>query len=220
MMKIGFVLPANMAFAGPGNGVRVAADHMADALARAGHDVARLEPWQWNADRVRGLDVVQVFLGSFSNFMLENTRPDPVRMLSLMPTIDSNEPNWRYRLAASLGNLAPRIYTVAGEMRRQALNCELVVCRSSHERARVIHGLGVDPRRVGVEVVRLGVNPPGDADPEGLRKRLGLPGEFVLHVSAYAQPRKNVERLIEALGPTGLPLVIAGTPESGRVLDR
>ena len=45
-MKIGFLLPANYALTGPGNGVRVQAQRQADALQQLGHEVVCMEAWQ------------------------------------------------------------------------------------------------------------------------------------------------------------------------------
>jgi glycosyltransferase involved in cell wall biosynthesis len=83
-----------------------------------------------------------------------------------------------------------------------------VVCRSAAERRRVVEDLGVPAARA--HIVLNGVAPPAAVDAEAVRRRFGLPDDFCLHVSAYTQPRKNVQRLIEAVGPTGFPLVIAG----------
>jgi glycosyltransferase involved in cell wall biosynthesis len=52
-----------------------------------------------------------------------------------------------------------------------------------------------------------------------VQRRLGLPEAFVLHVSAFTQPRKNVLRLVEAAARLGYPLVIAGNAEPGAVLE-
>ena len=81
-MRIGFILPANYALAGPGNGVRAQAIFQAAALERAGHDVVRLHPWNLDA-RPEDLDVVQFFLGGYANYTIEVNRPHPVRMLVL-----------------------------------------------------------------------------------------------------------------------------------------
>ena len=136
--------------------------------------------------------------------------------LVFAPIIDSNEPHYRYRLAARLGTIFPRIFTVPGELHRQAVGSDLVICRSEYEKLRVIRGLGVQPAKV--RVVYNGVNPPAPVETAPVLARLNLPNEFVLHVSVYTSTRKNVMRLLEAIGPTGIPLVIAGTARQEPIL--
>lgn len=213
-MNIGLMLPTLFSIDTAGNGVRVQAWRQADALERAGCRVVRLDPWKY-CD-ARELDVVQFYVGGFAMHMIESMRPFMGRMLAFAPIIDSNQSFRSYRLAAAAGGVMPRFATVPGEFRRQALASDLVIARSSHERDRLVHGLGVEPSKI--EIVLNGVDPVTDADPEGARKMLQLPRDFVLHVSSYAQERKNVVRMVEAIGPTGLPLVIAGNAMPGPIL--
>jgi hypothetical protein len=70
-----------------------------------------------------------------------------------------------------------------------------------------------------VKVILNGVPEPIPTDAAEVRARFSLPDEFVLHVSTYGHARKNVARMIEAIGPTGIPLVIAGTADPGPTLD-
>lgn len=218
-MRIGFMLPANYALAGPGNGVRAQAVYQAAALERLGHRVERLEPWNLVPD-LEQLDVVQFFLGGYANFTIEVNRPHPVKMLAFAPIIDSNEPFWKYRLAVMAGRLSGKFNTVPAVFRRQAEGSNLVICRSKHERERITRGLGIDPSRVGIEIVLNGVDPPPPADPEVSRKEYSLPSEFALHVGYYTDGRKNTLRLVEAIGPTGIPLVIAGSAAPDAALER
>lgn len=216
-LNIGFCLPSVYSLSGGGNGVRVQALRQAEALERAGHRVVRLNPWE--TFTAGSLDLVQYFMGGFHVFNIEGAKPNAVKNLVFAPIIDCNEPNWRYRLAATAGRFHPKFYTIPGEIRKQALRSSLIICRSSHEKERVCHGLGIDPQRVPSEIVLNGVDLPEAVDPEAVCRNLGLPEEFVLHVSAYTQERKNVIKLIEAVAPTGLPLVIAGTSTQGSVLN-
>jgi glycosyltransferase involved in cell wall biosynthesis len=50
-------------------------------------------------------------------------------------------------------------------------------------------------------------------------QRYGLPERFILHVSNYTDPRKNVLRLAAAADQLGLPLVIAGHSMPGPVAN-
>ncbi|MES2884631.1 MAG: glycosyltransferase family 4 protein [Pseudomonadota bacterium] len=218
-MRIGFLLPANFALAHAGNGVRVQAEAQANALRALGHGVTLLDAWTPFAPEA--CDVVHFFSGGFPHY-----RIGPIlRMVSsrcrlvFSPIIDSNVAGRPYRLAAALGRLHPKLFTIPGELSRQALDADAVVCRSAAERQRVIHGLGVSPAKA--HIVLNGVSPPRiDIDALGVRQLFGLPEAFCLHVSAYTQPRKNVERLIKAVGPTGLPLVIAGIATDAALLAR
>jgi len=228
-MRIGFLLPANYSVGNPGNGVRAQARFQAQALRRLGHDVIELSPWD---DRSQGLDVVHFFQGGFAHYGIEPACNTGYRALVFAPIIDSNEPNTRYRLAAQLGSLSSKVFTIPGVLQAQCRSSDLVVCRSQHERARIVEGLAIDPDKV--RVVLNGVERPAelglDAGAEavsgtntGAAARLleTLPASgFILHVSAYTQERKNVLRLVEAVGPLDIPLVIAGAARAGSVMER
>lgn len=217
-MKIGFVLPTNFSLDGPGNGVRVQALAQADALRRAGQDVTLLNPWEHLRDQ---FDIVQFFTGGFPTYLIETKRPTPVRRLVFAPMIDSNEPNWRYRLAAKLGNSVPKVFTIPGEFQKQARGSDLIICRSKHERARVVDGLGIDPAKTQVRIVLNGIDSPPDADdPAPVLQRLALEPGFVFHLSSYTDTRKNAVRMAQAVAPLGVPLVIAGSVKPGVVLDQ
>lgn len=208
-LRIGFLLPGNFALAHAGNGVRVQAERQLEALAALGHTALRLEPWTPLARD--SLDVLHFFSGGFPHYRIAPIlrMASPRCRLVFSPIIDSNVANVPYRLAAALGRLHPKLFTIPGELATQAREVDAVVCRSAFEQKRVVRGLGVPAGKA--HIVLNGVSPPRpDADAAAARLRFGLPQDFCLHVSAYTQPRKNVERLIRAVGPLGLPLVIAG----------
>lgn len=214
-MRIGFLVPTIFALDTPGNGVRRQALHQAEALRSLGHDVILMDPWQ--VYELDSFDVVQFFQGGFATTGIEEVRL-PHGVLVWASMIDSNETNKRYRMAARVGELHPRIHTVPGALRRQAARCDLVIVRSAHERARVLDGLGVDAQRV--RIVLNGVNPPPAADKTRGSQLTGWAEPFALHVSAYTQDRKNVLNLVRAVGPTGIRLAIAGTAVPGAVLEQ
>lgn len=217
-MRIGFLLPGSFALGNPGNGIAEQARRQAEALERRGHTLVRLNPWQWQ-DQAE-LDVLHFFLGGATlQGITSLAREEAQRtLLVFAPIIDSNQSYVSYRLAALAGNLFPRVMTVPGILRDQAQGSHVVLCRSTHERERLVRGLGVEPEKV--ECVLNGCPAAMSCDDiESVRQRLQLPPEFVLHVSAFTQERKNVLRLVEALEPLRLPLVIAGSSAPNRILS-
>ncbi len=202
MSRIGFLLPAHYCFS-RGNGVRQEALLKERGLTALGHHVELLSPWAAVAHD--SLDVVHFFYGGLQLSGIEAVRQAAPRRLVFSTIIDSNQGQAAYRIAAWLGTLSSRLFSVQGEFRRQAMLADAVVVRSRHERERVIHGLGIAASKV--HLVPLGI------DLVGIDRRRATSGgrEGIFHLSAYDQPRKNVLRLIAAVGPTGLPLTIAGS---------
>lgn len=217
-MRIGFLLPADFAVGNPGNGIAEQARRQADALRARGHDVVQLDPWVWRDPAE--FDVLQFFLGGPLLAQPENLR---YRMgsglLVFAPIIDSNQPHWAYALAARAGSLLPYVYTVPGRFRRQAAASHLIVCRSKHEQQRVIRGLGASADKVEVVLNGVPAAQSGVTAGQKVKEVYGLPDEYLLHVGAYTQERKNVLRLVEAVEPLGYPLVIAGFAQPGHILD-
>lgn len=206
-MRLGFLLPGNYGLAGPGNGVRTQAEAQARALERLGHTVVRLHPWE--ARRPNEVDVIHIFCGGYAHHSIEERLRKDHRVV-LAPMIDSNVPNWMYRAATICGGLVPKLDTLQSVYRQQARLADIVICRSRFERERVVRGLGVPRRKT--EIVLNGIDAqPADPDLD-VRRQYELPRDFLLFVGAYGFPRKNVKRFIEAVGPTGYPLVIAGRP--------
>lgn len=216
-MNIGILLPATHALDGVSNGVRSAALGQAQGLQRLGHRIVYLEPW--NLTPARELDCVHFYQGGFGHFQIEHKRPHPVRMLSFAPQIDSNEPIARYRLAARLGRMIPRLYSVPRVFQDQCRGSDLVIARSKYDFERIVKGLEIDPAKVAI--VLNGIDPPpADATPVAARNAFNLPADYALHVSRYASYNKNAVALCEAVAPTGLPLYLAGPTEPGPTLDR
>jgi glycosyltransferase involved in cell wall biosynthesis len=219
ILRIGFMLPAAFSIGSPGNGIAEQARRQAEALERRGHEVVRLNPWQWQDEQE--LDVLHFFLGGLGMAGIgqhrQLTKPG---LLVFAPIIDSNQSFFSYRFAAHLGNLSARLSTVPGIFRQQAGDSDVVVCRSHHEKERIVRGLGIEPAKV--EIVLNGCPLPDTEHPEvqQLRNSLDLPEQFVLHISAFTQERKNVLRLVQAVEHLGYPLVIAGRAVPGAVLDQ
>ncbi len=201
MTRIGFVLPAHYCFS-RGNGVRQEALLKQRGLAALGHSVELLSPW--TVVERGSLDVVHFFYGGLPLSGITAARQAAPRRLVFSTTIDSNQNQLSYRLAAWLGTVNGRLFSVQGEFRRQARLADAVVVRSRHEYERVVRGLGIAPGKV--HVVHLGI----DLDGVDALRAVATDREGIFHLSAFGQPRKNVLRLIAAAGPTGLPLTIAG----------
>jgi glycosyltransferase involved in cell wall biosynthesis len=217
-MRIGFLVPSAFSIGNPGNGIAEQARQQAAALERRGHTVIRLNPWEWQDERE--LDVLHFFVGGFQmagiGLHRQLTKPG---LLVFAPIIDSNQSFFSYRMAARLGTLTPRLLSVPGAFRRQSLESDVVICRSRHEKDRLVQGLGIPADKV--ETVLNGCPLPAveTTDPRELRASLDLPEEFVLHISAFTQERKNVVRLMQAVEQLGYPLVVAGKSTPGPVLD-
>lgn len=214
-MKIGWIMPGGFAVAPPGDGRKVQALRQVEALEALGHQVARLSPWE---EMPEGLDALHIYEGAFSNIVGAYRRPPKVGVVSLATIIDSNMPYWAYRLAAFVGGLSGNLRTNQGLHRKQAQRSDVVIVRSRSERERVVRGLGVEPAKV--QIVLNGMAPPAPVDAALARRRLGIAEDFVLHVSAYTDGRKNVVRLAEAINQTPYPLIIAGRGAPGAEMDR
>ena len=216
-MRIGFLLPADFAVGSRASGILEQARRQAEALEDLGHTVLRLTPWEWQDERE--LDVLHFYLGGPALAgVVEHRNLSKPGVLVFSPIIDSNESFVAYRLAAALGEISTRFTTVPGILRKQARGSDVVICRSNHEVQRVSRGLGIPAAKTAIV---LNGSPPcghAPADLPEVRARLDLPEQFVLHISAYTQERKNVLRLIEATERLGYPLVLAGTAKPGAIL--
>lgn len=213
-MRIGFLLPANFAVRSIFNGVYVQACHQLQALCDLGVDAQWLsfsEPRDPSE-----FDVIHVYLGGAGLHRIEHLVKPPTALV-FSPIIDSNMSHRAYRFASMLGNLSPRFLTLQGIMLQQAQASQAVVVRSSHERDRIISAFRVDPQKIHTV---LNGHTPVWADPALARDFIGFDEDFVLHISAYTQDRKNVIKLVEAVGPLNIPLVIAGRYDEGIVLQR
>jgi glycosyltransferase involved in cell wall biosynthesis len=205
-VKIGFLLPGNYGLAGPGNGVRHQAEALVRELEKLGHAVTKLDPWQ--AETAEDFDVVQFFVGGYAHERIE-ARLHGAGVTVFAPIIDTNAPNWLYRASAALGDIHPKIRTLQGLYRHQALMADGVMVPSRFAHRRVVRGLGIPPDKV--RIVLNGIDPSAARGREEDLERFDLPDDFLLFVGAFGNPRKNVRRLIEATRALGYPLVIAGS---------
>ena len=208
-MKIGFVLPGNFALSPDGQGIRIQAVEQAKALNELGVDVGLLNPWDPCPKNV--YDVIQFFRGGLAHANIESAARSVAKAVCFAPIIDTNA-SWRSYALMSKVSYGNRLVSAPSLFRQQGQSADAVVVRSEHEFDRMSKSLGVDEKKI--HIVLNGVETSFDpVDPDIARKFFDLPGDFIFHASAYSQPRKNVARMIEAIGPTGLDLVICGRPE-------
>lgn len=216
-MQIGFMIPAEWALV-RGHGVVTQARQQAEALESIGHSVSLLNPWQWqDAD---DLDVLHFFPGCALYPAFSSGFANPRRTLvAYSPIIDSNQSFYAYHLAAVLGSLSSRLSTGPGIFRLQAQRSDVVICRSQHEQRRATESLRVSPAKTAI--VLNGCSEPRtlDVGVDSIIKSLELPKDFVLHISAFTQKRKNALRLSQAAAELGLPLVIGGRATAGPILE-
>jgi len=217
-MRIGFMISSEWSVLDRGHGVAAQARYQAEALESIGHTVDFLSPWEWQD--INDLDVLHFFPSCVVFPSLNNELRNPRRTLvAYSPIIDSNQSFSAYRFAAELGSLSPRVLPTPGILRSQAHQSDVVICRSRHEWQRVRESLRVSATKL--EVVLNGCPEPSKLEVrvEAMRASLKLPQDFVLHISAFTQERKNIRRLAQASAELGVPLVIAGRATTGPVLD-
>jgi glycosyltransferase involved in cell wall biosynthesis len=215
-MRIGFLIPSDWALV-RGHGVVAQARHQAEALESIGHTVDLLDPWRWQD--IKDLDVLHFFAPCALYPALNARFPQHRTLVAYSPIVDSNQSFTAYRLAADLGSFSSRLLTIPGIVRSQAQHSDVVICRSEHEQRRVTESLRVSTAKV--EIVLNGSSEPRklDIDVDSTINSLELPKDFVLHVSAFTQERKNVLRLSQAAAELGFPLVVAGRTTTGPILD-
>jgi glycosyltransferase involved in cell wall biosynthesis len=217
-MRIAYLLPADFAIGNPGNGITAQARAQAAAMARRGHEVIYLNPWEIQLEEQ--IDVLHFFLGGMAHYGIETGRRlPPTGLIVMSPIIDTNKAHGLYRLAVRVGSLLHRVHSVPAILAAQARGSDVVICRSQCERQRVIRSLGVSPACAAI--VLNGIDSP-DPSPQAMsevKQRYELPDRFVLHLSGYTDPRKNVLRLVAAAEQLGLPLVVAGHAMPGPIAN-
>lgn len=207
MVKIAILMAGGYALSPSTDGRKSQILYQAAALERIGHEVARLNPWE--SYSLEQFDAVHIVEGGLGNIPGVFGRIQGVKKMGMATFIDTSTSNMLYRSLTRMGRLHPRLITQQGLFYRQAQVCDVVIARSRDEERLLVRGIGVPQEKV--RIVLNGVNPPGPVDVEGVRRELGIAGDFALHISMFTQARKNVVRLIEAVGPLNIPLVIAGT---------
>lgn len=216
-MKIGFLLPSEFAVGNPYNGIREQAYYQISALRRLGVDIVMLNPWE--KQPMKSLDCVHFFAGGPSLAGVSLKTPDPIARLVFSPILDTLAPYKLYRLSALLGaGSIPKLRTIQGYYREQANASKIVIVRSRYEADLVQYGLGIEKAKI-----RIVLNGAPLQEVEGrevVPDRFNISEPFALHISRITNKNKNVLSLIEAVGPTGISLVIAGTADDSAYLDK
>ena len=208
-MKIGMMLPSTYSVGSPYNGVREQAYFQASALELLGHEVMRLNPWQ--KSDLDDFEIIQFFQGGPAMNAIETTAINRQYKLVFAPIIDADMPDWKYRVATEIGRIHPKLKSIQAYYAEQAKGSDAVVARSSHERSKLVHGLGVN--QDNVHLVLNGCPDAGLASSDRARKKIGIHDDFIFHLSKYSNRNKNVANMIKAIAPTKRQLVIAGTCE-------
>ena len=215
-MRIAYLLPAEYAIGNPGNGVTAQACAQAAAMSRLGHDVVYLSPWTFQQEEE--IDVLHFFMGGLALYGIQSSRRLPrTGILVMSPILDTNKAHWLYRIAARAGSLSGRMNPIPTVLSAQARGSDLVICRSVVEQQNVIQKLGVASERTSVVLNGVYVPERDEHFMKVVKERYALPDRFLLHVSGYTDPRKNVLRLTAAATKLGLPLVVAGHAMPGPI---
>ena len=216
-MSVALYIPTSYSLGNPASGALRLAQGLRQEIAAAGRvELSTVDPWSKN--RSIDLDVVHA-IGFDSN--MASVLPNRAYGSVVHAIHDSLMPTWRYRLAVRAGLTVPRIDTIPAQKAKLYRAVDVVVAMSENERGRICESFGISPERV--RVVHCAVGPRIDV-PESRRlevlQRLSLPPRFALALCDYGSPRKNILRLVQAVRPTGIPLVLAGYASRGTYLDR
>lgn len=187
-MRILFVAPQCVGFAGIYGGVYSEMRNRAEALELLGHSVVYYNSWE--ALDLESYDICHVFMANADvyNIVIEFYRKLP---LVISPIIDRYEGNWLLRAMTKLDGIFPGCYTNLGKCRDICAMAEVVIARSSDEVSRVEGGLGITGKTIKVlSPLRLPVNLE-EAGP------VAAIGKKVLFLGDMGNSRKNVFRLIE-----------------------
>lgn len=193
-------IPRSLGF----GGLEVQMDQTAQALRLRGHTVEHLDWWSSTLET----DVVHVFGGFYHHAELVERLVGAGHRVVVTANMVRIHPAWQYRLASMLGGLASR--TTLGLRGRLLRSAAAVTVASEAERRDVLQLFSIPAKRV--HVIANGVEQRFfDAKPNAAHALLGTE-PFVLCV-ASVEPNKNQLRLINAIGPTGTPLVLVGDPK-------
>ncbi len=168
-----------------------------------GHEVEYLLPWKspsWSA-----YDVCHLFMANGDSFGLGEVVK---RYLPLVvsPIIDRVQTNPLLRINTWLDRFVPSAFTHVGRCARLCSMADMVCLRSREEEGRLRHGLGV---KAPATIVPCPIEEKS-AKPEGGRFQGQTEKPYVLFLGDAGNPRKNVERLIQAVRGLDIELLVGG----------
>jgi len=185
-------------------GLEVQMDQVADALGQRGHFIERFDWW----NPVLEANAVHVFGGFYHHAELVDRLVGAGHRVVVTANMVRIHPAWQYRLVTALGGLGSR--TTLGLRANMLRTAAALTVASAAERRDVVDLFSIPSNRV--HVIPNGVEQRFfDATPHAAHAAIDSE-PFVLCVASI-EPNKNQLRLIAALGPTGLPLVLVGDPK-------
>lgn len=214
MLRVAFVpqIPYFLGYAG----FEVQLDRTLEALRERGVDAQRYDPWSHTLDA----DILHVF----GTERQQQPIVERARARGIPTVVSAMYMRSMSGLALKAWNMVERvtrITTTQGLRRNIVQNADAVIALSSYERDELIAYLDADPSKI--HIIGNGVDQrffTSQAAP--FTEAYGM-NDVVLSVGTV-EPRKNQVRLIQAIGPTGIPLVIVGpatslaTPEQDRYI--
>lgn len=185
-------------------GVNVQGRMWAGGLAKLGHDVKLINPWEkidYNSfDYIILLGMSKSYLDYFH---LYKKFPHP-KIVSA-PIIDYNGKLWQFKLRSRYyGSLRLRFYKPYHDYYKLSPYVDLFLVRSEYEKMFLIKGMGVDERKIHIVPISMRYNEYPQVD-------LTQKENTCLHISRLACPGKNVNNLVLAAKKFGFKLRLGGT---------
>ncbi len=208
MMRVLFCSAPLVGLMGDLGGVRKQMLLYEDALKTRGQEVGWLPsqiPPDWDA-----YDLCHLFMANGDSFSIgvEAHRHLP---LVVSPIIDKLFAPILMRLNVTLSRYLPVFYTHLGKCATLCGIAQALCLMSSHEARLVTHGLGV---RTPATVVRTAVSAQlNESQPGRFADYTEKP--YILFLGDAGNPRKNVKRLIQAVGNLDIQLLIGGMVSPG-----
>jgi glycosyltransferase involved in cell wall biosynthesis len=204
MLRVAFVpqIPYFLGYAG----FEVQLDRTLEALRERGVDAQRYDPWSHTLDA----DILHVF----GTERQQQPIVERARARGIPTVVSAMYMRRMSGLTLKAWNALERITripTTQGLRRNIVQNANAIIALSSYERDELVQFLDAEPSKIhiignGVDQRFFTSNAAPFIEAYGVR-------DFVLSVGTV-EPRKNQVRLIQALGPTGIPLVVLGSATS------
>ena len=194
-MRVLFAAPPAVGLLGRGSGVYTLMRLYERALSARGHEVEWLDPWATTV--WREFDAAHLFQANGESAHL-GERLARELPLAVSPIVDRRRPAALLRCAVHLGRILPGVLTHLGQAAKICARADRLALMCHREGEHVARGLGV---RTPAEVVLAPVEVPmviERAAPERLERWFERP--FLLFLGDAGNPRKNVLRLVDAMG--------------------